>query len=92
MENEKVKTINSVKGLRIGDVFYVCGINYIAEYFPTRCTVYGVRIRWKQGEPSTIKASIGHTRAMFWHHYKTGDLVYPTNPLDGYELHMRHTD
>jgi hypothetical protein len=62
--------IKSVKGLRIGDVFNVKGINFIATEFPTRNMVCGRKQTPKSGEPCNIKTSLFNTPTIFWMHFK----------------------
>jgi len=72
--------IKSVKGLHIGQVFNVTGVNFIVMEFPTRYSVCGKNQKLESGEPNNIKTSIGHTKTMFWQHFKTDKFVCPTNP------------
>ena len=77
------REIKSVKGLCIGQVFNVEGINYIVTRFPTRTSVCAKNQNPLAlvGEPSNIKTSINHTKTMFWNHHKTGNTICPVNPI-----------
>jgi len=66
--------IKSVKGLRIGDVFNIKGINFIATKFPTRYSVCGKNQNPESGEPNNIKTSLFNTPTLFWTHYKTTEM------------------
>lgn len=67
--------INSVKGLCIGQVFNIAGVNYIVTKLPTRYSVCGRKQTPKSGEPNDIKISIKGTPTMFWQHYRTGKFI-----------------
>lgn len=69
------KKIRSVKGLRIGDVFNVEGVNYIVTKFPTRYTVCGENQLPLSGKLNNIKTSLFHTSTLFWQHNKTGNFM-----------------
>jgi len=70
-----MKKINSVKGLKIGQVFNVAGENFIVTKFPTRYTVCGKNQDLKSGKPGEIKTSIFNTPTMFWQHFKTNEFI-----------------
>lgn len=73
------RQIRSINGLRIGDVFNVKGINYIATKFPTRYSVCGKNQKRESGEPNGIKTSLFHTPSLFWQHNKTDAFISPSN-------------
>jgi len=75
------KQINSVKGLKVGQVFNVEGENYIVTDFPTRYSVCGDNKEPSVGKPNSIKTSINHTKTLFWQHCDSGNIICPTNPV-----------
>lgn len=67
--------INSVQGLKIGQVFNIGGVNYIATSFPTRSSVVGKIQTPQSGEANNVKVSIRRTPTMFWKHCRSGLLI-----------------
>jgi len=75
LKTDKMKTkIKSVKGLCVGQVFNVKGVNYIVTEFPTRYTICGENQKPEPGEPSHIKTSL-RTPTLFYQHCKTGKFL-----------------
>jgi len=73
--NEIMKTkIKSVKGLKIGQVFNVEGVNYLVTHFPTRYSVHGKNQKPEVNEPSDIKTSL-RTKTLFYQHCKTDKFI-----------------
>lgn len=72
-----MKTIKSVNGLKVGQVFNVDGMNYTVTSFPTRSTVCGRAHSPESGKPSSVKISL-KTPTLFYNHYRTGLYVENT--------------
>lgn len=66
----KTNQINSVNGLKVGQLFSHEGCNFIAKSFPTRYSVCGENPKPESGLPSSCKVAMSKVNYIS---YRTGE-------------------